>query len=70
MIAGYGSGPAAPAFGPKFTRLSKLVSALLAVLCALTLIYPGLRAYVTLVPGRYANDNVECHLMLVVEACT
>ena len=40
--------PAAPAF----TRLSKVISGVLALLCALTFAFPGARQYLALVPGR------------------
>ncbi|GBF88880.1 hypothetical protein Rsub_01379 [Raphidocelis subcapitata] len=36
----------------RFTRLSKLISAILGVLCLLTLCAPATRRYLTLVPGR------------------
>lgn len=39
---------------PSFTRLSRLVGGLLALLCVVTLAAPAARDYLALVPGRCA----------------
>ena len=46
MQAGYVSTVAS------FTRLSKLISGVLAVVCVFTAVFPSARAYLALVPGR------------------
>ena len=36
----------------RFTRLSKAISLIILLLCAITFFAPSTRAYLTLVPGR------------------